>query len=205
MPPTTFLPSIFAFITFFSSRSLSILSTWPNHLKTFISTLAANSLLTPVLTLTTSFLILSNRGTPVILLRHFIRLKTHLVSVSQLLSYPHDSEPYITVGTTTFSYKTFLTFIPSPLFFITPFNAPSTLHPSFTLWRTFASTPPFAAITETKYLNWSTYLLCVVSEEFYTGEGDSQPPHPVPFVASYESREYVGAILMVLLPASTGH
>ena len=29
---------------------------------------------------------------------------------------------YITVSTTTFSYKTFLTFIPSPLFFITPFN-----------------------------------------------------------------------------------
>ena len=28
--------------------------------------------------------------------------------------------PYITVGTATFSYKTFLTFIPSPLFFITP-------------------------------------------------------------------------------------
>ena len=54
--PLALLPSTFAFITFFSSRSLSILSTWPNHLKTFTSTLAANSLLTPVLALTTSFL-----------------------------------------------------------------------------------------------------------------------------------------------------
>ena len=51
--PLALLPSTFAFITFFSSYSLSILSTWPNHLKTFISTLAANSLLTPVLALTT--------------------------------------------------------------------------------------------------------------------------------------------------------
>ena len=41
--PLALLPSTFAFITFFSSRSLSILSTWPNHLKTFTSTLAANS------------------------------------------------------------------------------------------------------------------------------------------------------------------
>ena len=70
--PLALLPSTFAFITFFSSRSLSILSTWPNHLKIFIYTLAANSLLTPVLALTTSFLTLSNRDTPVILLRHFI-------------------------------------------------------------------------------------------------------------------------------------
>ena len=66
--PLALLPSTFAFITFYSSRSLSILSTWPNHLKTFISTLAANSLLTPVLALTTSFLTLSNRDTTVILL-----------------------------------------------------------------------------------------------------------------------------------------
>ena len=63
--PLALLPSTFAFITFFSSRSLSILSTWQNHLKTFISTLAANSLLTPVLALTTSFLTLSNWDTPV--------------------------------------------------------------------------------------------------------------------------------------------
>ena len=35
-----------------------------NNLKTFISTLDANSLLTPVLALTTSFLTLSNRDTP---------------------------------------------------------------------------------------------------------------------------------------------
>ena len=34
--PLAFLPSTFAFITFFSSRSLSILSTWPNHLNTSI-------------------------------------------------------------------------------------------------------------------------------------------------------------------------
>ncbi|KAK7028186.1 hypothetical protein SK128_016690 [Halocaridina rubra] len=59
--PLAFLPSTLAFITFFSNLSSSILSTWPNHLRTFISTLAAISLFTPVLALTTSFLTLSNR------------------------------------------------------------------------------------------------------------------------------------------------
>ena len=40
--PLPLLPSTFAFITFFSSRSLSILSTWPNHLKTFTSKVQSN-------------------------------------------------------------------------------------------------------------------------------------------------------------------
>ena len=71
-PPSSTSPVNFCIRYLFSSRSLSILSTWPNHLKTFTSTLAANSLLTPVLALTTSFLTLSNRDTPVILLQHFI-------------------------------------------------------------------------------------------------------------------------------------
>ena len=70
-----------------------------NHLKTFISTLAANPLLTSVLALTTSFLTLSNRDTPVILLRHLIsNTFSFYLSVTFI---PHDSEPYITVGTTT--------------------------------------------------------------------------------------------------------
>ena len=71
-PPSSTSPISFRIHYLFSSRSLSILSTWPNHLKTFISTLAANSLLTPVLALSTSFLTLSNQDTPVVLLRHFI-------------------------------------------------------------------------------------------------------------------------------------
>ena len=101
--PLALFPSTFTFITFFSCRSLSILSTWLNHLKTFISTLAANSLLTPILALTTSFLTLSNWGTPVILLRHFIsNTFSFCLSVTFM---PHNSEPYVTVGTTTFLLK----------------------------------------------------------------------------------------------------
>ena len=94
--PLALLPSTFAFITFISGHSLSILSTWPNHLKKFISTLAANSLLTPVLALTTSFLTLSNRNTQIILLRHFISNTFNFcLSVTFI---PHHYEPYITVG-----------------------------------------------------------------------------------------------------------
>ena len=94
-------------ILLFSSLTSSIISLCPNHLNTHCFAWPANSLVTPVLLHTSSFLTLST----ILITSH-----THLISITFNLFFSatailHVSAPYCIVGTATPSYRLFFTLI----------------------------------------------------------------------------------------------
>merc|ERR1711888_81068 len=138
--PLPLLPSTTDTYTLFVILSFPIRSTCPNHFNTFRSTLLLNFSDTPTLSLTTSFRTLSILVTPHILLRHFISA-TSSFSLSSTFR-PQDSDPYITVGTTTLSYNSLFTLTVTLLPLHTLFIAPNALIPSPNLMLTSSFTPP---------------------------------------------------------------
>ena len=103
-----------------------ILSSYPNHLNTFLSALPANSLSVPVHLRTSSFPTPSIHDTLTKLFKRLIsRTFTFLLSTLRI---PHASAPYNAVGTITPSYRHFFKFIQNHLLFSTLLGAPHALY-----------------------------------------------------------------------------